>query len=582
MVGPGRTVGMALLVLVLVLGLVGLAGLWALLHTGPRALCQASCWPPGPRPLPLIGNLLLLQLHKENSLMELSERYGQVFTIHWGRQKMVVLCGYEAVREALVGTRPKLAIRPFNAIFQLIQKGRGSCSPVDWPAGIFSISGPPWKASHQFTVRALHDLGVGRRPAADKVLQELIYLLGQLDHYGGRPFPVALLGCAASNITLTVLFGQRFDYNDPVFVALLELIGEVTLHLATVRVQLYNIMPRLGALLQLQRPIMRKVAELRAILRTLLEARRAPAAEEGPAHSYVEALIRQVHVWAGHTPSAAPQRPQRPGPHSRRAPAEADPDGQFDEDDVMACVLDMVLAGTETTMITIQWAILLMVKHQSVQGERAGRATVLSQGAAGWPLPPKGQVPPGPGDPGSPGHCCPPSARRQGAGGAGPVLGHSRPPQMEDLPSLPYTNAVLHEVQRFISVLPRTSRSLTTDTRLSGYLFPKGTDVILLLNSELRDKTQWETPHQFNPGHFLDAEGRFVKREAFMAFSAGRRVCVGEHLARTQVFLLFAGLLQRFHLLPPPGLSPASLDIQIIPAIFKRPFVQGLCAVPRP
>lgn len=85
--------------------------------------------------------------------------------------------------------------------------------------------------------------------------------------------------------------------------------------------QLYNVMPRLGALLQLQRPIMRKVAELRAILRTLLEARRAPAAEEGPAHSYVEALIRQVHVWAGHTPSAAPQRPQRPGPHSRRAPA---------------------------------------------------------------------------------------------------------------------------------------------------------------------------------------------------------------------------------------------------------------------
>lgn len=48
------------------------------------------------------------------------------------------------------------------------------------------------------------------------------------------------------------------------------------------------------------------------------------------------------------------------------------------------------------------------------------------------------------------------------------------------------------------------------------------------------------------------------------------------------MFLLFAGLLQRFHLLPPPGLSPASLDIQLIPAFFKRPFIQGLCAVPRP
>lgn len=50
---------------------------------------------------------------------------------------------------------------------------------------------------------------------------------------------------------------------------------------------------------------------------------------------------------------------------------------------------------------------------------------------------------------------------------------------------------------------------------------PQGTDAILLLNSVLRDKMQWETPHQFNPGHFLDADGRFVKREAFMVFSAG-------------------------------------------------------------
>lgn len=153
---------------------------------------------------------------------------------------MVVLCGYEAVREALVGTRPKLVIRPFNAIFQLIHKGRG----------ILSVSGPPWKASHQFTVRALHDLGVGRRPVADKVLQELSYLLGQLDHYGGRPFPVALLGWATSNITLTVLFGQRFDYKDPVFLALLELMGEVMLHLATFRVQVREVAaprPRGGA-----------------------------------------------------------------------------------------------------------------------------------------------------------------------------------------------------------------------------------------------------------------------------------------------------------------------------------------------
>lgn len=45
--------------------------------------------------------------------------------------------------------------------------------------------------------------------------------------------------------------------------------------------------------------------------------------------------------------------------------------------------------------------------------------------------------------------------------------------------------------------------------------------MVPLLSSVLLDKTQWETPHQFNPGHFLDANGHFVKREAFLPFSAG-------------------------------------------------------------
>lgn len=49
----------------------------------------------------------------------------------------------------------------------------------------------------------------------------------------------------------------------------------------------------------------------------------------------------------------------------------------------------------------------------------------------------------------------------------------------------------------------------------------QGTPVIPLLTSVLLDKTQWETPSQFNPHHFLDADGHFVKRGAFLPFSTG-------------------------------------------------------------
>lgn len=49
----------------------------------------------------------------------------------------------------------------------------------------------------------------------------------------------------------------------------------------------------------------------------------------------------------------------------------------------------------------------------------------------------------------------------------------------------------------------------------------KGTAIMATLDSVLNDETMWETPHTFNPQHFLDQDGKFRKREAFLPFSAG-------------------------------------------------------------
>ncbi|KAL0196654.1 hypothetical protein M9458_005194, partial [Cirrhinus mrigala] len=59
--------------------------------------------PPGPKPLPLVGNLLTLDLTRPfDSLFQLSKTYGNVFQVFWGHKKMVVLVGYKTVKEALV------------------------------------------------------------------------------------------------------------------------------------------------------------------------------------------------------------------------------------------------------------------------------------------------------------------------------------------------------------------------------------------------------------------------------------------------------------------------------------------------
>ncbi|XP_010857320.1 PREDICTED: cytochrome P450 2W1-like, partial [Bison bison bison] len=214
---------------------------------GPRCSSAAvtqGCQ--GPRPTPPL---------------QLGKQYGPVFTVHLGHQKTVVLTGYEAGKEALGGPgRVRRDPAPGPLTVGHVR-----------PAGVFFSSGPRWRAARHLTVRALHGLGVGRAPVANKVLQELRCLTAQLDSYEGRPFPLALLRWAPSNITFTLLFGQRFDYRDPVFLSLLGLVDEVMVLLGKPSVQLFNLYPRLGALLQLHRPVLRKIEEGRAIPRALLE-----------------------------------------------------------------------------------------------------------------------------------------------------------------------------------------------------------------------------------------------------------------------------------------------------------------------
>ncbi|XP_048465650.1 cytochrome P450 2K1-like [Rhincodon typus] len=102
------------------------------------------------------------------------------------------------------------------------------------------------------------------------------------------------------------------------------------------------------------------------------------------------------------------------------------------------------------------------------------------------------------------------------------VIGSERPPRIDDRKDLPYTDAVIHEIQRFGDIVPMSiTHETTVDVNFRGYFIPKGTQVIPLLTSVLYDKTQWEKPNEFNPSHFLNAEVKFVRREAFMPFSAG-------------------------------------------------------------
>ncbi|XP_040211101.1 cytochrome P450 2W1-like [Rana temporaria] len=111
-------------------------------------------------------------------------------------------------------------------------------------------------------------------------------------------------------------------------------------------------------------------------------------------------------------------------------------------------------------------------------------------------------------------------------------------------------------------------------------LLYQGTIITPFLTLVLNDPLQWETPEKFNPGHFLDEEGQLRKRAAFMPFSAGKRVCPGENLARMELFLLFSAVLQKFTIKLPPGAEPR--DTKWLHDNKRMVIASAqLCAVPR-
>ncbi|XP_060127784.1 cytochrome P450 2C55-like [Zootoca vivipara] len=433
---------------------------------------KKSQLPPGPTPWFLLGNLLQKDvLPVSKNVSKLMDKWGPIFTVWMGPKPMVVLCGYEVVKDALLDHAEEFGGRPTLPFFQTVNNG---CK------GLSCSTEKKWRELRRFTLTTLRDFGMGKKTMSKRVQEEALCLVEAMATTKGQLFDVRkYIRIAVSNVLCSVVFGSRFDYKDQVLLEKLRIMESFVSYLVSYTGQIYNVFPKIMPYLPGQhKKILGDFETLHAYINKSVESHRETLDYQDP-RDYIDCFLMKSEK------------------------EQTNHEAIYSQEELIICVQELFIAGSLSTSEFLTHALLVMARLPHIQ-EKVQREI-------------------------------------------DEVVGANRIPGMEDRVGMPYTNAVLHEIQRYdkgsIESFPRET---TCPTKFRGYLIPQGTTICSDMASVHFDPLQWENPEEFNPGHFLDEKGQFRNRVAFMPFSAGKRACPGEALARMELFLFFGALLQNF------------------------------------
>ncbi|XP_023216449.1 vitamin D 25-hydroxylase-like [Centruroides sculpturatus] len=152
-------------------------------------------------------------------------------------------------------------------------------------------------------------------------------------------------------------------------------------------------------------------------------------------------------------------------------------------------------------------------------------------------------------------------------------------PVWKDRARLPYTQAVIMEIQRWRTIVPLSGlRYALSDCKIREYIIPKGTIVVLNIWSIHNDPSYWENPEEFLPERFLTEDGLSIKKlKSFSPFSYGKRSCPAEGIAYKEIFLFLTSILQKFEVAwpksTPPDLGVKGGGIVLMPKPYQLIFI---------
>ncbi|XP_029008901.1 cytochrome P450 2F2-like [Betta splendens] len=435
---------------------------------------KSNNFPPGPWPIPILGNVLQLNLTNPIADLErLAKQYGNVYSLFIGPRPTVVINGLHALKEALINKAAAFSGRPENLMINHAFQKKA-------PGVVMAGFNTSWKEHRRFGVMTMKNFGLGKQSMEVRILTEIRRIIECLEQSVGKKIdPHLLFHNAASSIICQVLFAKQFDYDDEFMKFFPVFFRESSKQINGFWGMTYDFFPMLRSLpLPFQKTFKLFQAAHERYSDILADCKKTRV--PGKPRHFMDCYLDEIEK-GGDT---------------------------FYEDQLCSVITELHFGGTDTTANTLLTACLYLMNYPQIQEKCQLEIDTVLDG--------KDEA------------------------------------SFEDRHQMPYVQAVIHEIQRMGNITPLSVFHCTTqDTELMGFSIPRGTIIIPNLSSVLFEEGQWKYPREFNPENFLNEKGEFVKPEAFMPFSTGPRICLGEALARMELFLVLVSLLRKFKFIWP-------------------------------
>ncbi|KAJ8922410.1 hypothetical protein NQ315_004356 [Exocentrus adspersus] len=454
---------------------VAILGLLAYLDTR-----KPKNFPPGPKWKPFLGCALEVAGIKKRTgsflkaTAELASKHGPVLGLKVGKQKLVVVYDFQAVKEFLASD--DLAGRPFGEFYEMRTWGKRR--------GILLVDETFWHEQRRFSLRQLREFGFGRRNMSTLIqeeTQELVnYIFKSIHHRDSIIFEMTtLFNVHVLNTLWSMMAGVRYKHDDAKMKELQAILTE-----------LFGTVSMVGATFS-HFPVLKYLAPELSGYKIYVNA-----------HLKIWDFLRREleHHKTTHDPNE-PRDFMDVYLNVLKSSEEAG--DSFSEEQLMALCMDLFMAGSETTNNSLGFAFFYLIKYPEVQKKAQMEIDA--------------------------------------------VLGKHRVPTLEDRPNLPYVECVVLESLRMFGGRAFTvPHRAIRDTELCGYTIPKDVLILANLHGCMMDPTSgYDNPEEFVPERYM-INGNVAVPDTFIPFGFGKHRCLGETLARANLFLFIASLLQRF------------------------------------